>query len=189
MFWIGYKWTNTLGIFSVLLLFLNCMSMRCICVVVCSCNISPHHTLAFHWVHTPLSMQQRVSSLGHRGCIPLIFPKEFQMASKVIASFGPPTNSVERITLNYFFFFASLMWSEVLLLVLIFFSLMNNEVEHLSHCRRNQYSRNQAPHSKSWRTQVYYAGRPRGVNSPSSEHWTKGLHSFYRQTIVGNTRC
>ena len=31
------------------------------------------------------------------------------MASKVIASFGPPTNSVERITLNYFFFFASLM--------------------------------------------------------------------------------
>jgi len=106
MFWIGYKWTNTLGIFSVLLLFLNCMSMRCICVVACSCNISPHHTLAFHWVHTPLSMQQRVSSLGHRGCIPLIFPKEFQMASKVIASFGPPTNSVERITLNYFFFFA-----------------------------------------------------------------------------------
>ena len=32
-----------------------------------------------------------------------------------------------------------------------------------------QYSRNQAPHLESWRTQVYYAGGPRGVNTPSSE--------------------
>ena len=44
-------------------------------------------------------------------------------------------------------------------------------------CCRNQYSRNQAPHSESWRTQVYYAGAPRGVNTPSSEPQTKGLQS------------
>ena len=37
--------------------------------------------------------------------------------------------------------------------------------------------------------QVDYAGRPRGVNSPRSEPRTKGLQSFYRQTIVGNTSC
>ena len=37
--------------------------------------------------------------------------------------------------------------------------------------------------------QVYYAGGPRGINSPSSEPRTKGLQSFNRQTIVGNTRC
>ena len=36
-------------------------------------------------------------------------------------------------------------------------------------CCRNQYSRNQAPHSESWRIQVYYAGGPRGVSPPSSE--------------------
>ena len=34
---------------------------------------------------------------------------------------------------------------------------------------KTQYSRNQAPHLESWRTQVYYAGGPRGVNTPSSE--------------------
>ena len=45
-------------------------------------------------------------------------------------------------------------------------------------CCRNRDSRNQAPHSESWRTQVYYAGRPRGVNTPSSEPQTKGLQSF-----------
>ena len=56
-------------------------------------------------------------------------------------------------------------------------------------CCRNQYSRNQAPHSDSWRTQVYYASRPRGFNIPSSESQTKGLQSFYRQTTVGNTSC
>ena len=37
-------------------------------------------------------------------------------------------------------------------------------------CCRNQYSRNQAPHSESWRTQVCYAGGPRGVNTP--ELWS-----------------
>ena len=37
--------------------------------------------------------------------------------------------------------------------------------------------------------QVDYAGRPRGVNSPRSEPRTKGLQSFYRQTVVGNTSC
>ena len=47
----------------------------------------------------------------------------------------------------------------------------------------------QAPHSESWRTQAYYAGRPRGVNTPSTEPRTKGLQSFYRQTVVGNTSC
>ena len=54
------------------------------------------------------------------------------------------------------------------------------------HGRRNQYSRNQAPHLESWRTQVYYPSGPRGVNYPNSEPRTKGLQSFYRQTIVGN---
>ena len=34
----------------------------------------------------------------------------------------------------------------------------------LQKCCRNQWSRNQAPHLESWRTQVYYAGGPRGVN-------------------------
>ena len=29
------------------------------------------------------------------------------------------------------------------------------------------------------RTHVYYAGRPRGVNTPSSETQTKGLQGFY----------
>ena len=29
--------------------------------------------------------------------------------------------------------------------------------------------RNQAPHSESLRTQVYYTGKPRGVSTPSSE--------------------
>ena len=52
----------------------------------------------------------------------------------------------------------------------------------MSGCCRNQYSRNQAPHLESWRTQVYYASGPRGVNTPSFEPWTKGLQSFYTQT-------
>ena len=30
-------------------------------------------------------------------------------------------------------------------------------------------SRNQAPHSESWKIQVYYAGEPREVNTSSSE--------------------
>ena len=38
-----------------------------------------------------------------------------------------------------------------------------------SFCCRNQYSRNQALHSESWRTQVYFASGPRGVNTPNSE--------------------
>ena len=46
-------------------------------------------------------------------------------------------------------------------------------------CCRNQYLRNQAPHSESWRTQVYYAGGLKGVNTLSSEPRTKGLQSFY----------
>ena len=46
-------------------------------------------------------------------------------------------------------------------------------------CCRNQYSRSQAPHSENQRTQVYYASGPRGVNSPSSEPWTKGLQFLY----------
>ena len=59
----------------------------------------------------------------------------------------------------------------------------------LQKCCRNQYSRNQAPHLESWRTQVYYADRPRGINTPIAETWTKGLQSFYRKTVVGNTSC
>ena len=54
---------------------------------------------------------------------------------------------------------------------------------------RNQYLRNQAPYLESWRTQVYYTSGPRGVNTSSSEPQTKGLQSFYRQTIVSNTSC
>ena len=49
------------------------------------------------------------------------------------------------------------------------------------YCCRNRYLRNQAPHSESWRTQVYYAGGSTGVNSYSSEPKTTGLQSFYRQ--------
>ena len=59
----------------------------------------------------------------------------------------------------------------------------------LQKCCRNQYSRNQAPHLESWRIQVYYTSGPRGVNTPSSESGTKGLQSFNRQTVVGNTSC
>ena len=47
-----------------------------------------------------------------------------------------------------------------------------------SSCCRNQYSRKQAPHWESWRTQVYYAGGPRGVHTPSSEPQIKGLQRF-----------
>ena len=54
-------------------------------------------------------------------------------------------------------------------------------------CCRNRDSRNQAPHSESWRTQVYYASGPRGVNTVNSETQTKGLQVFYRKTVVGNT--
>ena len=49
-------------------------------------------------------------------------------------------------------------------------------------CCRNLYSRNQAPYLESWRTQVYYASGPRGVNTPSSEPQTKGLQNFYTRT-------
>ena len=49
---------------------------------------------------------------------------------------------------------------------------------------RNQYSRNQAPHSESCRTQVYYTGGPREVNTPSSEPRTKGLQSFYTLLLL-----
>ena len=58
-----------------------------------------------------------------------------------------------------------------------------------TYCCRNQYSRNQAPHSESWRTQVYYTGGPRGVNTPSSEPRTKGLQSFYTQTGMIKLVC
>ena len=51
------------------------------------------------------------------------------------------------------------------------------------------YSRNQVPQSESWRTQVYYACGPRGVNAPSSEPRTKGLQSFYTQTGMIKQVC
>ena len=59
----------------------------------------------------------------------------------------------------------------------------------LQKCCRNQYLRNQAPHLESWRTQVYYAGGPRRVNTPSSEHQTKGLQSFYTWTKMIKRVC
>lgn len=40
---------------------------------------------------------------------------------------------------------------------------------------------------ESWPTQVYYASGPKGVNTLISEPRIKGLQSFYRETIVGNT--
>ena len=50
-----------------------------------------------------------------------------------------------------------------------------------------RWSRNQTPHSESWLTQVYYTGAPRGVNTSSSEHWTKGLQRLYRQCMTSDT--
>ena len=52
----------------------------------------------------------------------------------------------------------------------------------LQKCCGNQYSRNQAPHSENWKTQVYYTSGPRGVNTPSPEHRINGLQSFYTRT-------
>ena len=74
---------------------------------------------------------------------------------------------------------------------ILFIHLFSGFETHRRHwkCCRNDFSRNQAPHSESWRTQVYYASGLRGVNTPSSEPRTKGLQSFYRPTIVGNTSC
>jgi len=46
------------------------------------------------------------------------------------------------------------------------------------YCCRNQYSRNQAPHSESWRTQVYYICGPRELNTPSSEPKKKDYRVF-----------
>ena len=59
----------------------------------------------------------------------------------------------------------------------------------LQKCCRNQYSGNQAPHSESWRTQVYYTGGHSGVNISSCESQANGLQTFYRQAVVGNTSC
>ena len=60
--------------------------------------------------------------------------------------------------------------------------------EQVEYCR-NQSSRNQAPHPESWRTQVYYTSGSRGVNSPSSEPWTKGLQSLYTRTAMIKRVC
>ena len=54
---------------------------------------------------------------------------------------------------------------------------------------RNQYLRNQVPRSERWRTQGYYAGRPRGVNTPSSEPRKKGLQSFYIRSGMFKQVC
>ena len=61
--------------------------------------------------------------------------------------------------------------------------------QHWSCYCRSQYSRNQAPHLENWRTQVYYAGQPRGVNTPIQSPQLRGYRVFYRQTVVGNTSC
>ena len=51
---------------------------------------------------------------------------------------------------------------------------------NMSTCCRNQYSRNQAPCSESWRTQVYYSSGPRGVNlqalSPEQRAYRAFIH-------------
>ena len=57
------------------------------------------------------------------------------------------------------------------------------------HCCRNQYLRNEAPDLESWRTQVYSAGGPRGVKTPSSELHTKGLQGFYIWTGMIKRVC
>ena len=59
----------------------------------------------------------------------------------------------------------------------------------LQKCCKNQYLRNHAPHLESWRTQVYYASGPRGVNTPSSDLRTKGLQSFYIWTGMIEQVC
>ena len=50
----------------------------------------------------------------------------------------------------------------------------------LQKCCRNQYLGNQAPHLESWRMQVYYAGRPRGVTlqvlSPEQRGYRVFIH-------------
>ena len=56
-------------------------------------------------------------------------------------------------------------------------------------CCRNQYLRNEAPDLESWRTQVYSAGGPRGVKTPSSELQTKGLRGFYIWTGMIKRVC
>ena len=50
-------------------------------------------------------------------------------------------------------------------------------------------STRETKHLESWRTQVDYAGRPRGVNTPSSEPQTKGLQSFYTWTGMVTWVC
>ena len=55
-------------------------------------------------------------------------------------------------------------------------------------CCRNQYSRNQALHSESWRAQICYTGGPRGVSTPSSELWTKRLQAFLYMDIARLSR-
>ena len=41
---------------------------------------------------------------------------------------------------------------------------------HLRELGREK-KRNHVPHLESWRTQVYYAGGPRGVNTLTREAW------------------
>ena len=50
--------------------------------------------------------------------------------------------------------------------------------QHWSCYCRSQYSRNQAPHSENWRTQVYYASQPRGVNTPIQSPQLRGYRVF-----------
>ena len=53
---------------------------------------------------------------------------------------------------------------------------------HLRELGREK-KRNQAPHSESWRTQVYYAGLPRGVNTLTREAWRAAVHGGAKSQI------
>ena len=66
--------------------------------------------------------------------------------------------------------------------------LISQGIKFYRFCR-NQYLRNEAPDLESWRTQVYSAGRPRGVKTPSSELQTKGLQGFYIWTGMIKRVC
>ena len=58
----------------------------------------------------------------------------------------------------------------------------------LQKCCRNQYLRYQAPHSESWRTQVYYAGGPRELTLQALSPEQRG-YSFYTWTGMINWVC
>ena len=65
----------------------------------------------------------------------------------------------------------------------------NAQREVSPHCVAETSNRETKHHTQSWRTQVYYADGPRGVNTPSSEPPAKGLQSFYVWTSMIKQVC